>query len=59
MASYIPYQLNEASVRDANATPPTIGTRDNTTKGVGICKVIMYENQTKKQMVFLRLYAVA
>jgi hypothetical protein len=32
------YQLKEASVRDASATPPTIGRRDITTQGVGNCK---------------------
>ena len=32
----IPYQLNEASVTDANATPPTIGTNEETTQRVGI-----------------------
>jgi hypothetical protein len=31
------YQLKEASVREANATPPTIGTRVATTNGFGTC----------------------
>ena len=31
-------QLKEDSVRDAKATPPTIGTRDNTTHTVGNCR---------------------
>jgi hypothetical protein len=31
------YQLKEASVRDANATPPTMGRRDNPTQRVGNC----------------------
>lgn len=30
------YQLKEASVIDARATPPTIGRREPTTQGVGI-----------------------
>ncbi|KAL8247360.1 hypothetical protein R6Q59_008576 [Mikania micrantha] len=30
------YQLNEASVIDARATPPAIGKREVTTHGVGI-----------------------
>jgi hypothetical protein len=34
----ISYQLKEASVRDASATPPTIGRRDITTQGVGNCE---------------------
>ena len=34
------YQLKEASVADASATPPTIGTREATTHGVGICNKI-------------------
>ena len=32
------YQLKEASVIDAKATPPTIGIRDETTHSVGNCK---------------------
>lgn len=32
-----PHQLKEASVNDASATPPTIGTREETTQGVGVC----------------------
>lgn len=32
-----PYQLKEASVREAKPTPPTMGIRDNTTHIVGIC----------------------
>lgn len=32
------YQLKEASVADANATPPTIGRMDATTQGVGVFK---------------------
>jgi hypothetical protein len=31
------YQLKEASVRDANATPPTIGTKVAITSGFGTC----------------------
>ena len=31
------YQLKEASVRDANATPPTIGTKVAMTSGFGTC----------------------
>ncbi|KAL4578328.1 hypothetical protein LXL04_014449 [Taraxacum kok-saghyz] len=30
--------LNEALVKDANATPPTIGARDATTHNVGLCQ---------------------
>lgn len=37
------YQLKDASVRDANATPPTIGRRDPTTQTVGNCHVIQYK----------------
>lgn len=33
----ISHQLKEASVKDANATPPTIGTREETTQRVGLC----------------------
>ena len=33
----ISYQLKEASVKDANATPPTIGIREETTHKDGIC----------------------
>lgn len=32
------YQLNEASVIDAKATPPTTGTREDTTHTVGNCQ---------------------
>ena len=32
------YQLKDASVADANATPPTMGRRDATTQGVGVFK---------------------
>lgn len=32
------YQLKEASVTDARATPPTIGTREPITQGVGLCQ---------------------
>ena len=39
MIVIVTYQLKDASVRDANATPPTIGRRDNTTQGVGNCKI--------------------
>lgn len=35
--SLMNYQLKETSVIDANATPPTIGTREETTQKVGIC----------------------
>lgn len=31
------YQLKEASVIDAKATPPTTGRRDETTHSVGYC----------------------
>lgn len=31
------YQLKEASVADASATPPTTGTREPTTHAVGFC----------------------
>lgn len=31
------YQLKETSVKDANATPPIIGTREETTQRVGLC----------------------
>jgi len=31
------YQLKEASVIDASATPPTIGTSEPITQGVGLC----------------------
>ena len=31
------YQLKEASVTDASATPPAIGTREATTQKVGNC----------------------
>lgn len=31
------YQLKEASVKDANATPPTIGTSEETTQIFGLC----------------------
>lgn len=31
------YQLKEASVNDAKATPPTIGIRDSITQIVGTC----------------------
>lgn len=33
-----PNQLKEASVKDANATPPTMGTREKTTHGLGLKK---------------------
>jgi len=33
----ITYQLKETSVIDANATPPTIGIREENTHRVGIC----------------------
>jgi hypothetical protein len=36
----ISYQLNDASVTDASATPPTIGKRVATTHGVGFCRII-------------------
>jgi hypothetical protein len=38
------YQLNEASVTDASATPPTIGRREPTTQGVGICHKVKEGN---------------
>lgn len=31
------YQLKEASVNDASATPPTIGKREETIQKLGIC----------------------
>jgi hypothetical protein len=31
------YQLKDTSVIDANATPPTIGKREESTRKVGIC----------------------
>jgi hypothetical protein len=34
----ISYQLKDASVTDASATPPTIGKREATTHGVGVCR---------------------
>lgn len=40
-------QLKEASVRDAKATPPTIGTIDITTHTVGNCTERKGKNQTK------------
>jgi len=33
----INYQLKETSVIDANATPPTIGIREENAQKVGIC----------------------
>lgn len=39
MIMVVTYQLNDASVRDANATPPTIGRRDATTQTVGNCRM--------------------
>lgn len=48
------YQLKEASVREANATPPTIGTRDNITHMVGICftssKKLLFMEQTHEML---------
>jgi hypothetical protein len=40
MIVLVTYQLKDASVRDANPTPPTIGRRDSTTQIVGNCKAI-------------------
>jgi hypothetical protein len=37
MIVIVTYQLKDASVRDANATPPTIGRRDASTQTVGNC----------------------
>lgn len=37
MSLQFSYQLKEASVIDANATPPTIGKREDTTQRVGNC----------------------
>lgn len=42
--SLINYQLKETSVIDANATPPTIGTIEETTQKVGLCT---YKDQTE------------
>jgi hypothetical protein len=44
-----PAQLKEASVRDASATPPTIGRRDITTQGVGNSPRKMAERRTEKK----------
>jgi len=44
-----PAQLKEASVRDAKATPPTMGTRDNTTQGVGNSPRKIAERRTEKK----------
>jgi hypothetical protein len=35
--SLMNYQLKDTSVIDANATPPTIGKREESTHKVGIC----------------------
>lgn len=42
------YQLKEASVKDARATPPTIGTREETTQRVGLCVHRMVKTQNYK-----------
>lgn len=38
------YQLKEASVKDAKATPPTIGAREKTIHGLGLCNNIILTN---------------
>lgn len=40
MIVLVTYQLKEASVRDANATPPTIGRSESITQTVGNCHAI-------------------
>lgn len=44
----VTYQLKDASVRDANATPPTIGRREDTTQIVGSCHTNTQYKKTKK-----------
>lgn len=38
------YQLKEASVNEAKATPPTIGTREETTQMEGLCLITLKVN---------------
>lgn len=53
MIVIVTYQLKDASVRDANATPPTIGRRDATTQTVGNCHPNTF--QYKKTKKFLKI----
>lgn len=41
------YQLKEASVAEASATPPTTGTSEATIQGVGICQKNVCKNCRK------------
>jgi hypothetical protein len=50
MIVIVTYQLKDASVRDANATPPTIGRRDNPTQTVGNCHAIQYKKINEFQI---------
>lgn len=44
-----PIQLKDASVKDANATPPTTGMRENTIQNVGHSPRKRTENKTVKK----------
>jgi len=52
------YQLKEASVADANATPPTIGTREPTTHAVGACKKIKVKNGLRLETTLYNHYMI-
>lgn len=41
------YQLKEASVKDARATPPTMGTSEETTQKEGFCWRIPTQTEAK------------
>ena len=41
---FVSYQLKDASLNDANATPPTTGMREETIQKVGHCKHEIVKN---------------
>jgi hypothetical protein len=49
MIVLVTYQLKEASVRDANATPPTIGRSESITQTVGNSPRKIAERRTEKK----------